>query len=156
MSQVSSQNQNLEPVVTDEFKLHKEKFNVKLKEMFDNGQLYKTYTREKYEETIRELQLAKSGGKKDNLYYLLNQYDVITIDKSQRLIKKKTDTGFQSANVTVVFYAYLEEFFELILSAHRIVGHGGQKKTKRKLGCKYGNIGISVVKLFCQFCQGYI
>ena len=70
-SQSSNQNQNPEPepepVETDEIKQHRQNLNDKLMEMFEHGQLYKTYTREKYQTTIKELQLAKTEPDHDHV-----------------------------------------------------------------------------------------
>ena len=79
-------------------------------------------------------------------YYFKRQHEVITIGGMSRLVSK-TEEGSP-----LIYLAYNEEIFDLLLAAHKLCGHGGHSKTKVEIEKKYENITRPMIKLFCSLC----
>ena len=115
---------------TTEEQQHKLKFNEKLKSMIEDGKVRKSFSKVEYLEMLKKIQSAESDTDKkaNNTYYLVAMYDVMLLAGASRLVKKNA----------CLYYAYSEEIFDLLMPCHKLVGHGGQKKTLLEI-CKFIN-----------------
>ena len=137
----------IEPVDNDYVK-HKENFYSKLSELISSKSLRKTFTQEDYLSTISRLK-NNENKKTSKDYYLSRKYGVVTMLNIDRLIK----LDHKNSKNQVLYYAYDEEIFDIILAAHKLVGHGGIKKTSIELEKKWSNITRPIIILFKSFCK---
>ena len=128
--------------------VHKEKFNAQLSEYIAQDKIRKAISQIDYEKSIASILKfdVEKKSKTAHEYYLKKTYNVLTIGTSSRLVKKT------EPNQPLIYIAYNEEIFNLLLAAHKIVGHGGHSKTKVEIEKKYDNITRTMIKLFCSLC----
>ncbi|XP_064082882.1 KRAB-A domain-containing protein 2-like [Macrobrachium nipponense] len=107
--------------------------------------------KEQYNEIISELTaIDKSGKKTPHEYYLLKKYEILKCGDVLKLIRRRT------ANEDPIYFATLEDTFDIIKRAHIATGHGGRDKMVKELNKKYANIthdAISIYKSLCIECQ---
>ena len=94
--------------------------------------------------------IDKSGKKTPHEYYLLKKYEVLKCGDVFKLIRRR------NANEDPIYFATLEDTFDIIKRAHIATGHGGRDKMVKELSKKYANIthdAISIYKSLCIECQ---
>ena len=130
-------------------------------EMEFRGKLFEKYSecqkylipREVYYETIEDLKTMTkvSTSKSRHQYYILKKYEVLTCGDVEKLIKKK-----KSPEDHPVYYATIEDTYDIISKAHIATGHGGRDRMLKHLNQKYANItteAVELFKLYCIVCQ---
>ncbi|XP_068240320.1 KRAB-A domain-containing protein 2-like [Palaemon carinicauda] len=91
--------------------------------------------KEQYNEIISELTaLDKSGKKMPHEYYLLKKYEILRCGDVLKLIRIRT------ANLDPIYFATLEDTFDIIKRAHIATGHGGRNKMVKESSKKYADI----------------
>ena len=107
--------------------------------------------KEEYNKIIADLtSIDKSGKKTPHEYYLLKKYEVLKCGDVFKLIRRR------NANEDPIYFATLEDTFDIIKRAHIATGHGGRDKMVKELSKKYANIthdAISIYKSLCIECQ---
>lgn len=107
--------------------------------------------KEQYNKIIADLTaIDKSGKKTPHEYYLLKKYEVLKCGDVFKLIRRR------NANEDPIYFATLEDTFDIIKRAHIATGHGGRDKMVKELTKKYANIthdAISIYKSLCIECQ---
>ena len=126
-------------------------------EMEFRGKLFEKYSecqkylipRKVYYETIEDLKTMTkvSTSKSRHQYYILKKYDVLTCGDVEKLIKKK-----KSPEDHPVYYATIEDTYDIISKAHIATGHGGRDRMLKHLNQKYANITTEAVELFKSYC----
>ena len=126
-------------------------------EMEFRGKLFEKYSecqkylipREVYYETIEDLKTMTkvSTSKSRHQYYILKKYEVLTCGDVEKLIKKK-----KSPEDHPVYYATIEDTYDIISKAHIATGHGGRDRMLKHLNQKYANITTEAVELFKSYC----
>jgi len=81
-------------------------------------------------------------------FSLLNRYEILECGDVQKLIKKR-----QTSDELPVYYASIEDTFDIIKKAHVSTGHGGRDRMMKELSLKYANILRDDVELFKSLCQ---
>ena len=66
----------------------------------------------------------------------------------EKLIKKR-----QSLTDPILYYAYAEEIYSIIMRAHLNTGHGGRDKMLKEVNKKYANVTRHTLNLFKQMCE---
>ena len=101
----------------------------------------------KYFKLMNEVKVAKSGTNKENRHYwLLRHYDVINVNNEDKLVAPRVKDQ-------VLYYAVLEELFDIMYETHTSIGHGGRDKMKNKLQQKYKNITLQEIQTFLNLCE---
>ena len=126
-------------------------------EMEFRGKLFEKYSecqkylipREVYYEAIEDLKTMTkvSTSKSRHQYYILKKYEVLTCGDVEKLIKKK-----KSPEDHPVYYATIEDTYDIISKAHIATGHGGRDRMLKHLNQKYANITTEAVELFKSYC----
>ena len=126
-------------------------------EMEFRGKLFEKYSecqkylipRKVYYETIEDLKTMTkvSISKSRHQYYIFKKYDVLTCGDVEKLIKKK-----KSPEDHPVYYATIEDTYDIISKAHIATGHGGRDRMLKHLNQKYANITTEAVELFKSYC----
>ncbi|XP_064092787.1 uncharacterized protein LOC135205709 isoform X2 [Macrobrachium nipponense] len=80
-------------------------------------------------------------------YYILKKYEVLNCGDVEKLIKKR-----QSPEDRPVYYATIEDTYDIINEAHIATGHGGRDRMLKHLGEKYANITKDAVELYKSYC----
>jgi hypothetical protein len=75
------------------------------------------------------------------------RYEVLQCGDVQKIIRKRHD-----AQDNPVYYAHMDDLFDIVKRAHLSTGHGGRHKMEKELGSKYANITREVVELFKSLC----
>ena len=127
-----------------------EKYRKALTDLISEGSLRKLYTKDKYFQIIEMLNRFKVSKTKKTAeeYYFMDQFDVITIGDSQRLIKKLTNSAQD-----IMVYVHLDEIFHILNAVHQTVGHGGIRKTLIEVKRLYENITFPCVRIFIDLCE---
>ncbi|XP_070182237.1 KRAB-A domain-containing protein 2-like [Littorina saxatilis] len=79
-------------------------------------------------------------------------FEVLKCGDIERLVQKRTDTTEES----ILYYATLEETYDIVKRAHVATGHGGRDRMEKELHKKYDNIprhAIELYKSLCAECQ---
>ena len=105
-----------------------------------------------YYNIIEEIKAASESSKTKSRheYYLLNRYEILECGDVQKLIKKR-----QTSDELPIYYACIEDTFDIIKKAHVATGHGGRDRMMKELSLKYANILRDDVELFKSLCQEY-
>ena len=144
---VSSQDQAVsDQELSEEYLIHKEKFNAQLNILIESGKIRKTIYYKEYKEIIDSLEQLSKKTKTPREYYLMRLYNVLTVRDIKRLIKNEDKES------SIKYYAYNEEIFDLILSTHKNIGHGGINKTYMAINVQYENITRPMLELFVELC----
>ncbi|CAG2215482.1 unnamed protein product [Mytilus edulis] len=95
--------------------------------------LYETWeetkNREKYETILNKIKIGLKGHSSD--YYHMQRFDVLHCGDVEKLIKKR-----QSLTDPILYYAYAEEIYSIIMRAHLNTGHGGRDKMLKEVNKK--------------------
>ncbi|KAK4328993.1 hypothetical protein Pmani_000629 [Petrolisthes manimaculis] len=94
--------------------------------------------------TVAEVSTTKSR----HQYYILNKYEVLLCGDVEKLIKKR-----KSPEDRPIYYATIEDTYDIINKAHIETGHGGRDRMLKHLGQKYDNITTDAVELFKSYCR---
>ncbi|KAK7095078.1 hypothetical protein V1264_006538 [Littorina saxatilis] len=90
-----------------------------------------------YFRTIEEVKAAfQKTTKSRHEYHLLGKFEVLRCGDIERLVQKRTDT----AEEFILYYATLEETYDIVKRAHVATGHGGRDRMEKELHKKYDNI----------------
>ena len=76
------------------------------------------------------------------------RYEVFQCGDIERLIKRRT-----TQDQPPVYYAYIENMYDIIHRAHIATGHGGRDRMLKHLGPKYANITRDCIELFKSYCK---
>lgn len=105
-----------------------------------------------YYKTIDDLKAVAevSTIKSCHQYYILNKYEVLLCGDVEKLIKKR-----KSPEDRPIYYATIEDTYDIINKAHIETGHGGRDRMLKHLGQKYANItdAVELFKSYCCVCQ---
>ena len=106
-------------------------------------------SREEYHETINDYLTGKSvAAKTPRQYYLHRKYEVLECGTTKRLIGNRNDLTDEP-----VYFAYIEETFEIIKACHIRTGHGGRDKMIKELSKKYANITHEAIAKMIMACM---
>ena len=75
------------------------------------------------------------------------RYEVLQCGDVERLICKREDSSQNP-----IYYAHMDEMFDIIKRAHISSGHGGRDKMLKELGPRYANVTREAVELFKSLC----
>ena len=105
--------------------------------------------KEVYSQTIEDLKNAAEvpKTKSHHNYYILNRYEVLQCGNVEKLIKKRTSPVDRP-----VYFATIEDTYDIITKAHIATGHGGRDRMLKHLDQKYANITTYAVELFKSYC----
>ena len=123
-------------------------FKEKLFEKYSQCQKY-LIPKEVYYKTIEELKTVSkvSTTKSRHQYYILKKHEALQCGDVEKLIKRKKSPGDRT-----VYYATIEDTYDIISKAHIATGHGGRDRMLKHLGQKYANITKDAVELFKAYC----
>ena len=76
------------------------------------------------------------------------RYEVLQCGDIERLIRRRT-----TPDEPPVYYAYIENMYDIIHRAHIATGHGGRDRMLKHLGPKYANITRDTIELFKSYCK---
>lgn len=102
-----------------------------------------------YNKTIDDLRSATqiTATKSRQQYYILQRYEILQCGDIEKLIKKRINNDDPP-----LYYATLEDTFDIISKAHVATGHGGRDRMLKYLAKKYANITKESVELFKSYC----
>ncbi|XP_015187651.1 PREDICTED: KRAB-A domain-containing protein 2-like isoform X2 [Polistes dominula] len=101
----------------------------------------------KYKKLVEEVKCAKvSKRKKPKDFWLLKHYDVIQVQKVDKLIFPVIDHGIR-------YYVTEEELCEVLYNTHCNIGHAGRDRMIHELNKRYKNITQQQISLFLQCCD---
>ena len=105
--------------------------------------------KEVYYKTIDDLKTAAEASttKSHHQYYILKKYELLQCGDVEKLIKKR-----KSPEDPPVYYAIIEDTYDIISKAHIATGHGGCDRMLKHLRQKYANITTDTVDLFKSYC----
>ena len=100
--------------------------------------------KEVYYKTIEDLKAVTevSTSKSHHQYYILQKYEVLMRSDVEKLIKKR-----KSPEEHPVYYATIEDTYDIISKAHIATGHGGRDRMLKHFGQMYANIITEAVEL---------
>lgn len=108
-------------------------------------------SKERYQDFINEVKIVKNKLHKDyNDFKMLANYDVIIVNKKERLIQPKT-----GENTSVKFYVHTDELFNVLHVMHLLFEHAGKDKMFEEIRTKYCNISKEAIRIYlicCKFC----
>ncbi|XP_076042198.1 KRAB-A domain-containing protein 2-like [Oratosquilla oratoria] len=112
---------------------------------------YVLLPKEQYNNNIADLTATDTSAKKTpHEYYLLKKYEVLKCGDVFESIRRR------NANEDPIYFATLEDTYDIIKRAHIATGHGGRDKMVKELTKNYANIThdtISIYKSLCIECQ---
>ncbi|CAC5388944.1 unnamed protein product [Mytilus coruscus] len=76
------------------------------------------------------------------------EFDVLHCGDVEKLIKKR-----QSLTDPILYYAYAEEIYSIVMRAHLNTGHGGRDKMLKEVNKKYANVTRHALNLFKEMCE---
>ena len=96
-------------------------------------------SKEEYFNLIEELKVAASTDKSKTRrqYYILKRYEVFQCGDIEKLIKKRNEAN---GEVQTVYFAHIDELYDIVKRAHTSTGHGGRDKMMKTLSSKYANV----------------
>ena len=83
-------------------------------------------------------------------YYILKKYEGLACGGVEKLIKKR-----KSPEDLLIYYATIENTYEIISKAHIATCHGGRDRMLKHRGQKYANTTTEAVELFKSYCLVY-
>lgn len=115
-----------------------------------NNQLFTT---DQYSSLIEKVKEAKKPTTKKTPedYQRLARFDVVKIETSEKLAVPVKNLGDP-----IIYYAHMEEMFEIIHECHIVIGHGGRTKMMNALKTTHKNITAELVTIYlklCEYCQ---
>ena len=104
-------------------------FRNKLNEKYSKCQKH-LIPKEVYYKTIEDLKTVTdvSNTKSRHQYYILNRYEVLTCGDVEQLTKKR-----KSPEDRPIYYANIEDTYDIISKAHIATGHGGRDRMLKYL-----------------------
>ena len=115
------------------------KFREKLFEKYSQCQKY-LIPKEVYSQTIEDLKNAAEvpKTKSHHNYFILNRYEVLQCGEVEKLIKKR-----KSPEDWPVYFATIEDPYDIITKAHIATGHSFHPMPKGPVGGAYENCNVS-------------
>ena len=100
---------------------------------------------EVYYKNIDDLTIAAevSTTKSHHQYYIIKKYELLQRGDVEKHVKKR-----KSPEDHPVYYAIIEDTYDIISKAHITSSHGGCERMLKHFGQKYLNITTDVVELF--------
>ncbi|KFM56787.1 KRAB-A domain-containing protein 2, partial [Stegodyphus mimosarum] len=138
-----------------------EEFNAALWKRFKGGKIRNVYPMTKYNDIVEKIK-AMEDNPPCNIpgeYYLLRKFIVVNVDGKERLSCKPENCTFgintRDKNISPKkFYVALEEIYNYIDEAHKLVKHGGRDRIVRIIQNQgIVNITRDTVELFLSFCK---
>lgn len=129
----------------------KYRFYEKIREILANkGKNNQLLTSDKYMSLMMKVKVAKikTAKKTPKDYWRLARYDVIRIEASERLIVPVKNEGNP-----IIYYAHLEESFQIIHDCHISIGHGGRTRMRKLLKSTYKNITAEIITIYLNLCK---
>lgn len=116
----------------------------------NKGKNNQLFTYEHYVSLIMKVKEAKSKAayKTPADYKRLARYDVINIGSSEKLIVPVKDPS-----MPIIYFAFLEETFQIIHDCHLAIGHGGRVRMMKELKSKYKNVTAELVMVYLNLCE---
>ncbi|XP_041356808.1 KRAB-A domain-containing protein 2-like [Gigantopelta aegis] len=103
--------------------------------------------KDEYIKTVGELLEATQAPKKSpRQFYLITKYELLQCGDVQKLIRKKPNQEHP------LYFATIEETFDIIKRAHIATGHGGRDKMIKEINKMYANITQDAITLFKSMC----
>ena len=103
--------------------------------------------KEEYIKTVVQLLAATQATKKSpRQFYLLKKYELLQCGDVQKLVIKKPNQEHP------LYFATIEETFDIIERAHIATGHGGRDKVIEEINKKYANTTQDAITLFKSMC----
>ena len=126
-----------------------DEFKAKLFEKYAKCQKY-LIPKVEYYRIIESLKMTnqQSSSKTRHEYYLMTKFEVLVCGDVEKLIKKRN-----LAEDSPVYYATIEETYDIISRAHTATGHGGRDRMLKHLGQIYAIITTEAVELFKSYCK---
>lgn len=81
-------------------------------------------------------------------YQRLARYDVVKIGASEKLIIPVKNEGDP-----IMYYAHLNETFQIIHDCHISIGHGGRVRMMKELKLRYKNVTAELVTVYLNLCE---
>ena len=123
-----------------------EAFNSLLSEKREDNCAY--LSKEKYYKLICEVKNVKERDTKNSTdYRRLHRYDVIRVGVEDKLI-----FPIHEGNSTVMYYVTNEDLFDVLMTTHKNIGHGGRHRMMAELKKQYKNVTQEVVSVFLKLC----
>lgn len=127
------------------------KFNNEVTAYYENkvNAVKQPWTITTISDAVSEIAAAKIPGTKKNSkqYRLIKKYDIMEVGDSKYLVKKR-----KNHDEAIVQLVARENFFEILSTIHKNIGHGGRDKMIYALKDKYC-IPKPVVLIFCKLCN---
>ncbi|CAF4872984.1 unnamed protein product [Pieris macdunnoughi] len=140
-------------LVEDSTRSFKETFYEKLLEDDERhqGSTRKSWTRQRINDVINNVKNARvtmltRGNKTSMNYYWLAKYDIMTTGGEEYLTFKR-----KAAEEPIIQIVAREDYFDILLSAHKSCGHGGRDKIVYSLKSKF-YIPVRAIQLFLALC----
>ena len=116
-------------------------FRAQVEQLCASDKKFGLITQEEYFNLVEELKVAASRDKSKTRrqYYILQRYEVLQCGDVEKLIKKRNEANGEEQTV---YYAHIDELYDIVKRAHTSTGHGGRDKNKmmKTLSSKYPNI----------------
>ena len=82
-------------------------------------------------------------------YYILKKYEIMQCGDVEKLVQEKADS---SGSSDPVYYAHVDEMYDIIKREHISTGHDGRDKMLKVLSTKYANVTIEATELYKSLC----
>lgn len=124
-------------------------FKHQLLEKYNLTQKSVLMKKDEYFTVIDELKNASQAAvKTPRQYYILKKFSILLCGDVEKLVRKSTDPASDP-----VYYAHMDDMYDIIKRAHIATGHGGRDKMLKVLSVKYANITTDAVDLFKSLCM---
>ncbi|XP_045511256.1 KRAB-A domain-containing protein 2-like [Colias croceus] len=112
-----------------------------------NNQLFAS---DQYLSLILKVKASKNKNTKKTPeeYQRLARYDVVKIGASEKLIIPVKNEGDP-----IIYYAHLDETFQIIHDCHISIGHGGRVRMMKELKLRYKNVTAELVTVYLNLCE---
>ena len=75
------------------------------------------------------------------------RFEILQCGDIEKLIRRRTDSSQDP-----VYFAHLDEVYDIVKRAHTATGHGGRDKMVKVLSKKYANVTQEVIELYKSYC----
>ncbi|XP_015363902.1 PREDICTED: KRAB-A domain-containing protein 2-like [Diuraphis noxia] len=105
-----------------------------------------------YSRVIQQVKKSKQSlntvGKKKTIkdYRLVRKYDILVMNGKEHLIRPIGEKN------VVLYYATIEELFDILYETHSAIGHGGRNRMVSELKNNYCNITNETIMVFLKLC----
>src|SRR6218665_1392979 len=124
-------------------------FKHQLLEKYNLTQKSVLMKKDEYFTVMDELKNASQAAvKTPRQYYILKKLSILLCGDVEKLVRKSTDPAADP-----VYYAHMDDVYDIIKRTHIATGHGGRDKMLKVLSVKYSNITTDAVDLFKSLCM---